>query len=149
MTRAVVRGDASLCSQHGYYSIYRCQYRKFGRKETVILVGNEDLARVVNDLVNVELACVRCVAECNHPSLVPLRYIMALVTFSGYPCSGKTRRAAQLKGYLESRLADPSYSGPLLKVIVLSDDTLNIDRSSYDGIVPIQLTSLPLPLTMS
>ena len=66
---------------------------------------------------------------------------MALVTFSGYPCSGKTRRATQLKDYLESRLADPSYNGPLLKVIVLSDDTLNISRSSYDGIVPIRLTS--------
>ncbi|KAN0134033.1 Chromatin associated protein KTI12 [Lactarius tabidus] len=57
---------------------------------------------------------------------------MALVTFSGYPCSGKTRRATQLKDHLESRLADPSYSGSPLKVIVLSDDTLNIDRSSYN-----------------
>ena len=88
-----------------------------------------------------------CVASPNTIilSLVPLRY-MALVTFSGYPCSGKTRRADQLKDYMESRLADPSYSGPLLKVIVLSDDTLNIDRSSYNGIVPIQPTSLPLSL---
>jgi protein KTI12 len=74
---------------------------------------------------------------------------MALVTFSGYPCSGKTRRAAQLKDHFESRLADPSYSGPPLKVIVLSDDTLNIDRSSYNGTVPIRLTSLLLPLTTS
>ncbi|KAI9442300.1 chromatin associated protein KTI12, partial [Lactarius indigo] len=57
---------------------------------------------------------------------------MALVTFSGYPCSGKTRRATQLKDHLESRLADPSYSGPPFKVIVLSDDSLNVDRSSYD-----------------
>lgn len=57
---------------------------------------------------------------------------MALVTFSGYPCSGKTRRATQLKDHLESRLLDPSYSGPLLKVVVLSDDTLNVDRSSYN-----------------
>lgn len=57
---------------------------------------------------------------------------MALVTFSGYPCSGKTRRATQLKDHLDSRLADSSYSGPPLKVVVLSDDTLNIDRSSYN-----------------
>ncbi|KAF8274607.1 chromatin associated protein KTI12 [Lactarius quietus] len=57
---------------------------------------------------------------------------MALITFSGYPCSGKTRRATQLKDHLESRLAAPSYSGPFLKVIVLSDDSLNIDRDSYN-----------------
>jgi protein KTI12 len=74
---------------------------------------------------------------------------MALVTFSGYPCSGKTRRATQLKDHLDSRLADSSYSGPPLKVVVLSDDTLNIDRSSYNGIVPMCLTSSLLPLTMS
>ena len=65
---------------------------------------------------------------------------MALVTFSGYPCSGKTRRATQLKDDLECRLADPSYSGPLLKVVVLSDDILNVERSSYNGVVPIQVT---------
>ncbi|KAI0305651.1 chromatin associated protein KTI12 [Multifurca ochricompacta] len=57
---------------------------------------------------------------------------MALVTFTGYPSSGKTHRAIQLKGHLDRRLTDPSYSGPKLKVIVLSDDALNIDRSSYN-----------------
>ncbi|KAI5983069.1 chromatin associated protein KTI12 [Pisolithus albus] len=57
---------------------------------------------------------------------------MALITISGYPSSGKSRRAAQLKRHLESRLADPSYTGPSLSVVLLSDDTLNIDRSSYN-----------------
>ncbi|KAI5987325.1 chromatin associated protein KTI12 [Pisolithus marmoratus] len=57
---------------------------------------------------------------------------MALITISGYLCSGKSRRAAQLKRHLESRLADPSYTGPSLSVVLLSDDTLNIDRSSYN-----------------
>ncbi|KAI6043387.1 chromatin associated protein KTI12 [Pisolithus marmoratus] len=57
---------------------------------------------------------------------------MALITISGYPCSGKSQRAAQLKRHLESRLADPSYTGPSLSVVLLSDDTLNIDRSSYN-----------------
>ncbi|KAI0266712.1 chromatin associated protein KTI12 [Gloeopeniophorella convolvens] len=57
---------------------------------------------------------------------------MALVTFSGYPSSGKTRRVAQLKEHLDRRLSDPSYAGPPLKVVVISDDTLNINRSSYD-----------------
>jgi len=57
---------------------------------------------------------------------------MALVTFSGYPSSGKTRRAIQLKVHLDRRLADP-----FRQVVVLSDDSLNIDRSSYNGTVPV------------
>jgi len=59
---------------------------------------------------------------------------MALITITGYPSSGKSRRAQQLKEYLESRLADPEYRGPTLKVVVLSDDNLDITRSVYDGI---------------
>jgi protein KTI12 len=59
---------------------------------------------------------------------------MALVTFSGYPSSGKTHRAIQLKEHLERRL---SYNSQELKVVILSDDSLNIDRSSYDGTVPL------------
>lgn len=58
---------------------------------------------------------------------------MALITISGYPCSGKSQRATQIKQHLESRLADPSYKGPTLSVVVLSDDNLNIDRSAYNG----------------
>jgi len=57
---------------------------------------------------------------------------MALITFSGYPSSGKTRRAIQLKDHLDHRLADPSYTGQRQKVVILSDDSLNIERSSYD-----------------
>ncbi|KAF9219157.1 chromatin associated protein KTI12 [Gyrodon lividus] len=57
---------------------------------------------------------------------------MALITISGYPCSGKSRRAAQIKEHLETRLAGPDYIGPSLAVIVLSDDTLNIDRAAYN-----------------
>lgn len=59
---------------------------------------------------------------------------MALITITGYPASGKSRRAQQLKGYLESRLADPEYHRPTLNVAILSDDNLNIPRSVYDGI---------------
>jgi hypothetical protein len=58
---------------------------------------------------------------------------MALITISGYPSSGKTTRALQIKADLEKRLQDPTYSGPQLKVTLLSDDILNIDRSVYDG----------------
>ncbi|CAL1706625.1 unnamed protein product [Somion occarium] len=56
---------------------------------------------------------------------------MALITISGYPSSGKSRRAIQLKNHLERRLRDPSYTGPKLKVQILSDDDLNIDRNVY------------------
>lgn len=59
---------------------------------------------------------------------------MALITITGYPASGKSRRAQQLREYLESRLADPGYCGPGLKVVILSDDNLNLSRSVYDGI---------------
>ena len=58
---------------------------------------------------------------------------MALVTISGYPCSGKTRRAEQIKLALENRLQSPDYAGPKLKVTVLSDDVLNISRDAYKG----------------
>ncbi|KAF7793958.1 hypothetical protein EIP86_005082 [Pleurotus ostreatoroseus] len=56
---------------------------------------------------------------------------MALITITGYPCSGKTRRANELKAALEARIQDPSYAGPQLKVIVLSDDELNVSRDAY------------------
>jgi protein KTI12 len=58
---------------------------------------------------------------------------MALITVTGYPCAGKSTRGQQLAACLERRLADPSYEGPRLRVSVLSDDTLNIPRSVYDG----------------
>jgi protein KTI12 len=70
---------------------------------------------------------------------------MALVTFSGYPSSGKTHRAIQLKEHLERRLADPSYNDQGLKVVILSDVSLNIDRSSYDGTVPLFYMAFPVP----
>ena len=60
---------------------------------------------------------------------------MALITISGYPASGKTRRAEQLQALLERKLEDPSYEGPQLKVVVLSDDALHIKRDVYDGML--------------
>ncbi|KDQ55858.1 hypothetical protein JAAARDRAFT_79772 [Jaapia argillacea MUCL 33604] len=58
---------------------------------------------------------------------------MAFITISGYPSSGKSKRAEQIKAALEQRLQDPSYTGPKLKVSILSDDTLNLDRAVYDS----------------
>ncbi|KAG2119327.1 chromatin associated protein KTI12 [Suillus clintonianus] len=56
---------------------------------------------------------------------------MALITISGYPSSGKSTRAAQIYDFFSSSLqsSDPS---PQLKVKVISDDDLAVDRSSYD-----------------
>lgn len=60
--------------------------------------------------------------------------VMALITISGFPSSGKSRRAGQLKAHLERRLQDPSYTGPQLKVVLISDHALNIDRAVYGGL---------------
>ncbi|OBZ70656.1 Protein kti12 [Grifola frondosa] len=57
---------------------------------------------------------------------------MALITISGYPSSGKTRRAQQLRDDLEARLQDSNYTGPKLKVSIISDDTLSIPRDVYN-----------------
>lgn len=59
---------------------------------------------------------------------------MSLITISGYPCSGKTLRAEQIKAAIESRLQDANYTGPKLKVVILSDDALNISRDAYKGL---------------
>jgi hypothetical protein len=58
---------------------------------------------------------------------------MALVTFSGYPASGKSTRAAQLKSNLEALLPDH------LSVVLVSDESLNILPSVYDGLLAFSL----------
>ncbi|KAG6868939.1 hypothetical protein C0993_007713, partial [Termitomyces sp. T159_Od127] len=60
-------------------------------------------------------------------------FSMALVTISGFPCSGKTKRAEQIRAALDDFLRDENYQGPISKVVVLSDDVLNLNRSSYNG----------------
>ncbi|QRV94278.1 Chromatin associated protein KTI12 [Ceratobasidium sp. AG-Ba] len=58
---------------------------------------------------------------------------MALVTISGFPCSGKTRRAQQLKEFFEDKInQDKDSPTRSWKVSVLSDESLSIPRSSYD-----------------
>jgi protein KTI12 len=58
---------------------------------------------------------------------------MALITVTGFPCSGKSTRTEQLRADLENRIKDKDYTGPLKSVIVVSDDTLDVQRLSYDG----------------
>ncbi|KAF9000371.1 chromatin associated protein KTI12 [Hymenopellis radicata] len=57
---------------------------------------------------------------------------MALITISGYPCSGKTRRAQQISEFIEYKLKEPEYTGPQYKIVVISDHSLNISRSAYN-----------------
>lgn len=61
------------------------------------------------------------------------QFFMALVTISGFPCCGKTRRAEQIRAALDGFLKDENYQGSISKVVVLSDDALNLNRSSYNG----------------
>ena len=50
---------------------------------------------------------------------------MALVTISGYPCSGKTRRAQELLRLLEERQG--------LRVCLVNDESVGLAKSAYDG----------------
>jgi len=60
---------------------------------------------------------------------------MALITISGFPSSGKSRRAAQIHDFLSSTFQSPaSASSPQLKVKIISDDDLGVDRASYDSL---------------
>lgn len=62
---------------------------------------------------------------------------MALITIVGFPCSGKTTRAKQIKEYLESRLRDPAYDGPRLSVLAVDDENSHVPRSTYDSKPPL------------
>ncbi|GAA97227.1 uncharacterized protein L969DRAFT_84343 [Mixia osmundae IAM 14324] len=49
---------------------------------------------------------------------------MALVTVSGYPCSGKSTRVAELVRILQEQQA--------LEVVIISDESIHISRDAYD-----------------
>lgn len=57
---------------------------------------------------------------------------MALITISGYPCSGKSQRAYELKQYMTSKIQEPCFQGLYHSVQVISDDVLGLQRSVYD-----------------
>ncbi|GHJ84013.1 hypothetical protein NliqN6_0415 [Naganishia liquefaciens] len=58
---------------------------------------------------------------------------MAFITISGYPCSGKSTRAQQIKKDFDRRLKDESYSGPSLSVEVVDDPISKVSREAYDN----------------
>lgn len=74
---------------------------------------------------------------------------MALITIVGFPCSGKTTRAKQIKEYLESRLRDPAYDGPRLSVLAVDDENSHVPRSTYDSEFLATLVSQEYPLRFS
>ncbi|KAK7035299.1 kti12, chromatin associated [Paramarasmius palmivorus] len=55
---------------------------------------------------------------------------MALITISGFPASGKSTRALQIKKFLDEKINQDKVSH--LTVAIISDDSLNIPRSVYD-----------------
>ncbi|KAI9635936.1 chromatin associated protein KTI12 [Dioszegia hungarica] len=58
---------------------------------------------------------------------------MALITISGFPCSGKSTRALQLQQDFLARLSSPEYTGPKLRVIIVDDESNHVPRSVYDS----------------
>jgi protein KTI12 len=58
---------------------------------------------------------------------------MPLILISGFPSAGKTTRAAQLKEYFESKIANspPDARTSRLKVHLINDQTLGVSRSVY------------------
>lgn len=66
---------------------------------------------------------------------------MALVTITGFPCSGKSTRAQQLKRDFEKRLKEPEYDGPALEVVVVDDESSHVPRSTYDCMCYLSVTA--------
>lgn len=55
---------------------------------------------------------------------------------SGYPCSGKTSRAEQLKEYFDAKIAEMGQSEARiarLKVHLINDEMLGLSREVYRG----------------
>lgn len=59
---------------------------------------------------------------------------MALITISGFPCSGKSQRARELSQYMTCKIQDLGLEGIFRSVQIISDDVLGLERSVYDGI---------------
>ncbi|PVU99743.1 hypothetical protein BB559_000436 [Furculomyces boomerangus] len=58
---------------------------------------------------------------------------MPLIMITGYPSSGKSTRANQLKAMFEAKLSSPDYKGISYSVELVSDDSLGISKNSYDA----------------
>ncbi|KAI9473055.1 kti12, chromatin associated [Coemansia sp. RSA 989] len=56
---------------------------------------------------------------------------MPLVMMTGFPSSGKSTRALELKRLFEERLARPENQHRKISVQIVSDETLGVDHSAY------------------
>ncbi|KAJ1861440.1 kti12, chromatin associated [Coemansia sp. RSA 2703] len=56
---------------------------------------------------------------------------MPLILMTGYPSSGKSTRAIELKNYLESRLQQPENQGRPLTVHIIDDHSLGFTHAAY------------------
>jgi hypothetical protein len=90
-----------------------------------------------------------CHTQSHGHTYILTRTTMALVTITGYPSSGKSTRASQIKAYLDTKLAADEYDGPKLTVEILSDDGLNLPRSAYNGARLAALASWPSVVTIA
>lgn len=59
---------------------------------------------------------------------------MALITISGFPAAGKSTRANQIAAYLNDKIHQPDYHGPLKLVSIVSDHSLALSPDVYNGI---------------
>ena len=60
---------------------------------------------------------------------------MPLVTFSGLPLSGKTRRSIELKEYLLTLIQQSGNTSGIRNVILVNEEELGIDKkTAYLGI---------------
>lgn len=55
---------------------------------------------------------------------------MPLITITGYPTSGKSTRANEIKEYLSKRLEKENKS---YRIHVLNDESLHIPKEAYKG----------------
>lgn len=60
---------------------------------------------------------------------------MALVTVSGFPSAGKTRRAHELKAFFDAKLA-AGEGAPISEVTIVDDESVHVTRAAYDGECP-------------
>jgi protein KTI12 len=55
---------------------------------------------------------------------------MPLITITGYPTSGKSQRANEIKEYLAKKLAEENKS---YRIHVINDESLHVPKDAYKG----------------
>ncbi|KAF9049693.1 chromatin associated protein KTI12 [Panaeolus papilionaceus] len=58
---------------------------------------------------------------------------MALITISGFPSSGKSTRAKQIQQWIQHKIQQNDYNGPIKNVEIISDHSLQIQSQVYSS----------------